>query len=467
MRRNIILTALLGLSLSACNLLGPVDDIQPDYVLTDENVITDANSPEYLLNGIYSLYRESGITSMRNGMFILTGTLYNSTTAEGATNFRENTLRVQNNTVLNYYRTLYTIINQANSLTAALANSSPDGLTPERKAEILGETAFHKAFAEFMLLRSFGEFWDQTSPYGVVLYDEPVRDNDTEAKARSTVDVCYTQILADLDVADNAPAYDGRAYRVNKATVKMLRARVMLYMGEYGQAATLAQEAIDATGSTLGDYLNIFAQGFSSPETLFAPYVDYPLETLGTNITNDVTNGYGNTVELIADELAGTVGDGLYDARYTAAFTPGSLQKYVLNNPSTGDENTYYLMRLAELYLIKAEAEARQGNYTPARTALKAITDRAGYAADYVDGIADSDLLLTIFRHKYMELAAENYEEWFDMVRYSQLDGTDFSAAGLNYTHSMQNLVLPIPEQALSGNSLLEQNPSYELTSNQ
>ena len=114
MRRNIILTALLGLSLSACNLLGPVDDIQPDYVLTDENVITDANSPEYLLNGIYSLYRESGITSMRNGMFILTGTLYNSTTAEGATNFRENTLRVQNNTVLNYYRTLYTIINQAN-----------------------------------------------------------------------------------------------------------------------------------------------------------------------------------------------------------------------------------------------------------------------------------------------------------------------------------------------------------------
>ena len=58
MRRNIILTALLGLSLSACNLLGPVDDIQPDYVLTDENVITDANSPEYLLNGIYSLYRD-------------------------------------------------------------------------------------------------------------------------------------------------------------------------------------------------------------------------------------------------------------------------------------------------------------------------------------------------------------------------------------------------------------------------
>lgn len=467
MRRNIILTALLGLSLSACNLLGPVDDIKPDYVLTDENVITDANSAEYLLNGIYSLYRESGITAMRNGMFILTGTLYNSTTAEGATNFRDNTLRVQNNTVLNYYRALYTIINQTNSLTAALANNNPDGLTPERKAEILSETAFHKAFAEFLLLRSFGEFWNQTSPYGVVLYDNPVRDNETEAKARSSVDACYTQILADLDVAADAPAYDGRAYRVNKTTVKMLRARVMLYMGEFGQAATLAQEAIDEAGSPLGGYLDIFAQGFSSPETLFAPYVAYPLETMGTNITNDVTQGYGNTVKLIADELAGITGDGQYDPRYTATFTQGSLKKYVHNSTTTGDENTYYFMRLAELYLIKAEAEVRQGNYTPARTALKAITNRAGYAEDYVDTIADSDLLLTIFRHKYMELAAENYEEWFDMVRYSQLDGTDFSATGLNYTQSMQNLVLPIPEQAISGNNLLKQNPSYERTTNQ
>lgn len=467
MRKNIILTAILGLSLSACNLLGPVDDIQPDFVLTDENVITDANSPEYLLNGIYSLYRESGITAMRNGMFILTGTLYNSTTAEGTTNFRDNNLRVQNNTVLNYYRTLYTIVNQANSLTAALANNSPDGLTPERKAEILGETAFHKAFAEFLLLRSFGEFWDRTSEYGVVLYDKPVRDNETEAKARSTVEACYTQILADLDVAADAPAYDGRAYRVNQVTVKMLRARVMLYMGEFGEAATLAQQAIDEAGSPLGDYTSIFAQGFSSPETLFAPYAEYPLEVLGTNVTNDVMSGYGTTVALIADELAGTVDDGLYDARYTATFTPGSLKKYVLNSTDTGDENTYYLMRLAELYLIKAEAEARRGNYAPARTALKAITDRAGYDADYVDGIADSDLLLAIFRHKYMELAAENYEEWFDMVRYHVLDGTDFTTTGLGYTVSMQHLTLPIPEKARSGNKLLKQNPSYELTSNQ
>ena len=80
------------------------------------------------------------------------------------------------------------------------------------------------------------------------------------------------------------------------------------------------------------------------------------------------------------------------------------------------------------------------------------------------DGIADGDLLLTIFRHKYMELSAENYEEWYDMVRYYRLAGTDFTATGLGYTQSMQHLVLPIPTQALSGNSLLVQNPTYEIS---
>ena len=55
--KNILFTAILGLSATSCNLLGPVSDIEPDYVLTDENVITNAQSAEYLLNGIYTTYR--------------------------------------------------------------------------------------------------------------------------------------------------------------------------------------------------------------------------------------------------------------------------------------------------------------------------------------------------------------------------------------------------------------------------
>ena len=123
------------------------------------------------------------------------------------------------------------------------------------------------------------------------------------------------------------------------------------------------------------------------------------------------------------------------------------------------DCNPYYFIRLAEAYLIKAEAEARQSKNDDARNSLKVITDRAGYDADYVNTIADGDLLMQIFRHKYMELSAENYEEWFDMIRYNQLDGTDFVQLG--YLRSFAHKNLPIPYDAMAGNGALVQNPSY------
>lgn len=462
--KHLIYTLLAGVSFSACNLLGPVDDIHPDYVLTDDNVITDANSAEYLLNGIYQYYRQREFASLRSAMFILTGTLLNSD-VEGSTNFANNDVRIENNAVLNYYTVLYSIINQANSLIVQLENKRPQGLSDTRKSEILGEAYFHKAFAEVMLLRAFGEFWDQKSEYGIILYNEPVRDN-SEAKGRSTVAECYSQILSDLKQAEQAPAYAGMAYKVNKITVNALKARVLLYLNRYAEAAQTAQATIDeALGSGMAlesNYLNIFSQGFSSHELLMAPYVSYPQEQIyGSKVTDAAMRGFGTTIKLIAEELDPTGNDPRYTQTYLSTEAGNLLQKYVLNDAATGDNNTYYLMRLAEVYLIKAEAEARNGQYAAARMALKPLTDRAGYAAGYVDTIADNDLLLAIFRHKYLELSAENYEEWYDMVRYSQLDGTDFVSLG--YVHSMAHLNLPIPRSALSGNKLLEQNPSYTL----
>lgn len=462
--KHLIYTLLAGLSLSACNLLGPVDEIQPDYVLTDDNVITDANSAEYVLNGIYQYYRQREFASLRPAMFILTGTLLNSD-VEGSNNFANNDVRIENNAVLNYYTVLYAIINQANSLIAQLENKNPQGLSETRKNEILGETYFHKAFAETMLLRAFGDFWNQESAYGIVLYNEPVRDN-SEAKARSTVAESYAQILSDLDKAEQAPAYTGMSYRVSKPAVKALKARVLLCLNRYEEAARTAQETIDeALGSGMAlesNYLDIFAQGFGSHEILLAPYVSYPQEQIyGSKVTDAAMRGFGTTIGKIAAELDSTGEDPRYAQTYLTTEAGNLIQKYVLNDVTTGDNNTYYLMRLAEVYLIKAEAEARNGRYEAARAALKTVTDRAGYAENYVNTITDSDLLLTIFRHKYLELSAENYEEWYDMVRYSQLDGTDF--VNLGYVRSMAHLNLPVPRSALSGNNLLEQNPSYEI----
>ena len=120
--------------------------------------------------------------------------------------------------------------------------------------------------------------------------------------------------------------------------------------------------------------------------------------------------------------------------------------------------NTLFFMRLAEVYLIKAEADARMKRFDDARESLNAITTRSGYADGYVDGIVDDDLLPMIFKHKWMELAFENNEEWFDMVRFHTLDGMVIAPV---YIANDKHLCLPIPRIALAGNNLLVQNPSY------
>lgn len=470
--KNILFTAILGLSAASCNLLGPVSDIEPNYVLTDGNVISNAQSAEYLLNGIYTTYRSREFSASRTAMLLMSGTLKDSD-VDGSASFARNEVRIETITVQQYYTSLYFIINQANSLISGLANTNPQGLSTERKAEILGEAYFHKAFAETMLLRSFGEFWDVKSKYGIILYNEPVRKNESQ-KSRSSVNDTYTQILADLEQAAKAPGYEGKAYRISKLAVKALKTRVMLYMNNYPEASRLAQEVINEaqqSGISLeSNYLDIFAQGFSSKELLFAPYASYPLEIVEANITDQISRGIGETVTRIADELNGQANDGKpetgegYDSRYAQTFENSGgqikINKYVCNSVETGDNNTIYFMRLAEMYLIKAEADARRNQPKEARAALKFITDRAGYDENYVNTIADKDLLLAIFRHKYMELFAENNEEWYDMVRYSVLDKTDF--VSLKYATSMRNLVLPIPAQAISGNNKLEQNPTYQ-----
>lgn len=463
------------LALTSCDQLGSVSDIDPEYVLTDKNVFVDANSVEALANGMYQPWRGDGVTQMRNCMFLLTRTSNNSPVAS-AYEFKINDVSSKSALVLNYYRNLYLVVNQANSIINGLPSATPKGLSVERKAEILGESYFNRAFANFMLLRSFGEFWDDSSEYGIVLYDTPVNSN--VGKARSSVKACFELINSDLDIAiAQAPGEDFVNYKANRVAAKLLKAKVKLYQHDFAAAEFFANAAITECtqkGITLEDnYGDIFEKAYDSPELLFSVYTSYPQETISTGVFFDFYyNGFGYTLQTIADELVGEAEDGDYgsgegmDPRYASVFITdewegGSetiIRKYMkMTNGS--DCNPYYFIRLAEAYLIKAEAEARQSKNDDARNSLKVITDRAGYDPDYVNTITDSNLLMQIFRHKYMELSAENYEEWFDMIRYNQLDGTDFVQLG--YLRSFTHKNLPIPYDALAGNSALVQNPSY------
>lgn len=190
-------------------------------------------------------------------------------------------------------------------------------------------------------------------------------------------------------------------YYGNYLSAKALKAKVLLSMGNFDEAYKLADEVI-TKGADEGIMLepvygDIFSS-FQSTDLFFYPYTMNNQQTVA-GYRYDWSAGAGNTLRKIA---------ALYpeDKRYAWAFdAENMISSYRMNKYQMNDNvdkvpgNSLYMLRLSEMYLVKAEAAIRKPapDFTAAREALRPITDRAGFAADFVDNVADKDMLMTVF----------------------------------------------------------------------
>lgn len=459
-------TFILVFFLSGCDLISPIDSIKPQYLLNEEEYVTDTKSAELALNGIYQMYRADGISVFRVNMWLLSGAFKAPSGASGAEGFDRNAIQVDNTAIQGLYTSLYAIVNASNYLIEALEYGQAVGIDSVRSAEIIGECRFHRAFAHFMLLRQFGQFYNNDSPYGIVLRREPYRPENPIA-ARDNVADCYAFILEDLDAAATAvskikPRLKGvevscRAWR---QTVLAVKAKVLFYKQDYSAASAVAKQAIAMSHELdmvpIGQYEWIFLHHYKNREVLFAPYTLSGTEEI-------MQLGFHETVASpYSVSLAKSFGR--QDPRFIFEAEIGMNNKYPrLDFESDGEPaNGYIYLRLAELYLIRAEAEFRKGKmyYPVARLLLQKITGRAGYPASLVDGIPDEGLLEAIRQHKWLELMGENGEEWFDLVRYTAAGNLEPGAVQPSLLEEWQ-FIAPIPQKVLSGNKRLVQNPKY------
>ncbi len=168
--------------------------------------------------------------------------------------------------------------------------------------------------------------------------------------------------------------------------------------------------------------------------------------------------------------------DGYITAPGGKAVNEKYVKKYYdVSFAGSDNDNNWIELRLADIYLLYAEALVRQGKQPDvALTYLNKIRQRArnstgGSATvlpDYKPFSSDTDFLLAIEKERRVELAFENHR-WFDLVRTERAKAVmtqeQKEQTGFAPTAWSDNMLLfPIPLQVIQSNpEKIKQNPGY------
>lgn len=348
----------------------------------------------------------------------------------------------------------YTAIYNANAIIEGTAAST--GISARFKAQAQAEARFMRAFYYFYLVNFFGDV-------PLVLSTDVSLNSKLPRSPAADV---YTQIISDLKFAQaNLPAdYSisaGTRTRANKWIATAMLAKVDLYIGNWTDAETQASALITNTAlfGLQDDLTKVFAP--SNTEAIWqfyndpSGYTQYAFTVLPNAITKIPT--YYLTPSLVSAFEAG-------DARKTNWTTTLAYNSINYTYPAkyksvaTGANAEYFtVLRLAEIFLIRAEARAQQNNLTGSLTDVTVIRKRAGLgnatAAD------KASLLLAIEQERRVELFCENGNRWFDLKRTGRVN--DVIGMLKPTLWKPAAALYPIPALAISLNLNLKQNPGY------
>ncbi|MBI9062799.1 MAG: RagB/SusD family nutrient uptake outer membrane protein [Marinilabiliaceae bacterium] len=439
-----VVTALLLASCEKYLEVDPVDQVN------SEDAIVDAASLKSAVFGIYSTLQ---LTELYGTEFVEFGDLQADVSTHSRTyntwrQMDNNSLMATNLAVERIWRNYYIGINRANNVLLNITELK-DQLNDEQKLRFSGEAHFLRAFFYFDLVKCYGGVPLELEPTGI----EDINNRPT----RNSVDDIYGQIFKDLKSAESELAGLGaETGRVSEYTVKAFLARVNLYRSGIGTANL--QDAIDEATEVIESDLFKLKDNYKDVwETKHTNESIFELD-----MTKDDDNAMaffhfppalgGRRESRPADELI----EALDAADERGAFYIGDYdgspysKKYF--RVDIGDDNVP-VIRLSEMYLIRAEANARLAqNMDLVIDDLNEIRNRANLEDTPAD--AYDALILAIEQERMFEFAFEGHR-WFDLVR------TNRAIAVLDNVTSMDQYLWPIPQRERDINSNLSQNPGY------
>lgn len=378
-----------------------------------------------------------------------------------------------------YWGGQYQGINLCNQVLANVPGISMDATLKNR---LLAEAKFLRAYHYFNLVRAYGR---------VPLVVKPITNTSTPEEinpAQNTPEEVYAQIVTDLTEAGTVlptsyPSADvGRA---TKGAALGMLAKVRMYQKQWAEALALSDQVIGLGYSLAPNFEQMFRiAGENGPESIF----EIQAQTIAGNCDASTSQwaevqgarpqyGWGffiPSASLVAsfetgdtrreatilyrgettpqgDVIAANAANPYYNQK---AYVPSSVDR----SCGYGKDQNVRILRLGEILLINAEAANELGQTTKALTSVNRVRARAGLAPLVASNQAT--LRNQIWQERHVELALENGDRFFDLVRQGRA-GTVLRAQGKQFVDG-RNEVFAIPQQQITiTGGKLTQNPGY------
>jgi SusD family. len=509
--KQLIYIFIAATSLTACSK-GFLDNVPESNLTTGNFFKTESDFQQALVGAYASLQSAGNLNSWVMGEMRSDNTHYDINRGADAAiatiarlavaDFLDDEL---NGVTNDKYNSTYVGISRTNAILDRIETVEFDA---GRKAQIIAQAKFLRAFFYFELVRYYG---------GIPLYIHEVKNAEEAKLQRATVDEVYTQIINDAtEAADLLPVQAPALGRATKGAAKMLLGYIYMTRKDYGAAETVLKEITGYGYELLDDYRSVFDPKNKENKELilevqylqiptggnpsdfiyrFLPLTDDASKVTGfavSNITSGLNVPTQNMLEsyepgdtrfeasvLIAEGHGATGSSFIIDTikspvNYTApAGRVGKpfINKYNWPHAVVGQTNSNWpLYRYSDALLLLAEALNEQNKGAEALPYLNEVRNRAFAGGGTVSTTDQAQLREIIAHERRIELAFEN-KRWLDLVRTGKAievmnaHGIEIKQQdpGVNpaaYNVTENRLIFPIPrrERQIGG---LTQNNGY------
>lgn len=442
---SLLITAMIFVSCE--DLLSPV----PVDRITDDRVLKDASSARVVLTSVYRNLANLGAPKIVAGDLTSDNLIHNGT----FTQYREisnKDMSASNGSADALWGVIYGMSYVVSFLYEGLELID---INEGEYSEITATASFLRAYAYFVGAYAYG---------GLPIVTTTVVE-DNRVIPRSTLEETLAFVESELLYAlDKLPEQTFNSGEVSNGAVKALLARYYLYRENWTEAEKYATDVIQGIGTAEyvlePEYADVISD-FSTESILEIVYSanDNP----GTSTNFSINNLFMGRREIIPSSemvlaLQNDGGDRNIVIEYDPNNTRGSDNGYTIIRYEAFDN--VQLIRLAEIYIIRAEARAQQDKISGSESAesdINKIRERAG--VPLIAGTSKNQMLLAIENERRMELCFEGHR-WFDLVRTGRAQSV-MDEYTSNWTEKDE--LWPIPLREVTNNPSLKdaQNPGY------